>query len=175
MEEQFELTFEGISAALKEYAEEVRQLYRNRLILDDKYSTGKLIQNIKTDIKFNGTTIKVVLYLEDYWKYVEEGIAPDGKYKNPGWKAYPFILKWIEQKPITPEPDKNGKLPTTEQLAYLIGRKIVNSGITAGHQLKETVDEVNQRWLPRLQAALQSDFDGYVIKVFEKAKKLIKI
>lgn len=170
MEEQFELTFDNIMGALKEYAEEVRQLYRNRLILDDKYATGKLIQNIKTDVKFNGTTIKAVLYLEDYWRWVEEGRKPGGKFPPPD-----KILEWIKVKPILPEPDKEGRVPTPEQLSYLIGRKIANSGITAGHQLKETVQEVNQRWIPRLQAAFQEDFEGYVIKVFDKAKKLIKI
>lgn len=170
MAEQFELTFENVQAALKEYAEEVRMMYRNRLILDDKYASGKLIQNIKTDVKFkSGSVIQAVLYLEDYWKFVEEGRKP-GKYPPPD-----KILEWIKIKPITPEPDKNGKLPTTEQLAFLIGRKIANSGITAGHQLKETVEQVNARWIPRLQEAFQQDFEGYVIKVFEAAKKLIKI
>lgn len=169
MAEKLELTFDNLNAALQEYVEEVRYMYRNRLILDDKYATGKLIQNIKTGVKFNGTTIKAVLYLQDYWKYVEEGRGP-GKFPPPD-----KILEWIKVKPVEREPDRNGRVPTPEQLAYLIGRKIANSGITAGHQLKETVQEVNMRWIPRLQEAFQQDFEGYVIKVFDKAKKLIKI
>ena len=169
MAEQIELTFDGLNEALQEYAEEVRHLYRNRLILDDKYASGKLIQNIKTYVKAKGVKYEVGLYLEDYWQYVEEGRKP-GKFP-PTDK----ILEWIKIKPVLPEPDKDGKKPSPESLAFLIGRKIANEGIDAGHQLKETIQEANARWIPKLQEALQGDFEGYVLKTFEAAKKLIKI
>lgn len=169
MDAGLEMTFDGLNAALKEYAEEVRALYRQRLILDDKYASGKLIQNLKTYVKAKGVKYEVGLYLMDYWKYVEEGRRP-GKFPPPD-----KILEWIKIKPVLPDPDKDGRIPTPEQLSFLIGRKIADSGITAGHQLKETVDQVNARWLPKLQQALQEDFEGYVIRVFEKAMKLVKI
>ena len=163
------LTFENFSTALKEYAEEVRRLYREKLIQDDKFASGKLIQNMTTSIKFLGTQVTVYLNLVDYWKYVEEGRGP-GK-----WPPRDKILEWIKIKPVIPEPDKNGNLPTPEQLAFLIQRKIGEEGIEAGHQLRDTVQSINSWWIPKLQSALQKDFDIYTIKVFQSAANMIKI
>lgn len=169
MAARIEMTFEGLNEALNEYVEEVRYLYRNRLILDDKYATGKLIQNIKTYVKNKGMGYEVGLYLEDYWKYVEEGRKP-GKFP-----PVDKILDWIKIKPVLADKDRNGRVPTPKQLAFLIGRKIAEEGIDAGHQLKETVQQVNARWLPRLQEALQKDFELYAIKVMNAAGKMIRI
>ena len=44
------------------------------------------------------------------------------------------IEHWIEEKGIMPRPDKNGKSISTKSLAYLIGRKIANSGNTVYQQ-----------------------------------------
>lgn len=160
--------FNSLMSALKEYAEEVRYKYRNRLILDDKFASGKLIQNLKTDVKARGQKFEVFLYLEDYWKYVEEG-------RKPG-KRPPFdkILEWVNIKPVLPEPDEKGNVPKPETLAFLIGRKIGEEGIKAGHQLKETLAEVNMRWIPRLQEALNKDIENLLIRTFT-GKKLIRI
>ena len=51
--------------------------------------------------------------------------------RRPG--KFPNLLaieQWIEDKGIVPRPDKNGKSLSTKSLAYLIGRKIANSGNT---------------------------------------------
>ena len=172
MEEELkiELDYTHLMAALKDYAEEVRALYRQRLIQDDKFASGKLIQNMKTDVKVMGTTFTVVLYLEDYWKYVEEGRGPGKK-----WPPRDKILEWIKIKPIEPEERDNKKLPTPEQLAFLIQRKIGVEGIEAGHQLRDTVESVNAYWLHKLQSALQEDFDAYAIRIFNAAGRMIKI
>ena len=44
------------------------------------------------------------------------------------------LRAWIEAKGIVPRPDKNGKSISTKSLAYLIGRKIANSGNTVFQQ-----------------------------------------
>lgn len=168
--QELDLDFKHLTKALKDYANEVRALYRKKLILDDKFATGKLIQNMKVDVKVGSYEMSAVLYLEDYWKYVEEGRRPGKR-----WPPRDKILEWIKIKPILPEPDKNGNLPTPEQLSYLIQRKIGISGITAGHQLATTIQEVNSWYLPQLQLALQQDFEDAVIKIFNKVGELIKI
>ena len=51
--------------------------------------------------------------------------------RKPG--KFPNLLaieQWIADKGIVPRPDKNGKSISTKSLAYLIGRKIANSGNT---------------------------------------------
>lgn len=163
------INFDNLTAALKEYAEEVRSLYRRRLIEDDKFASGKLIQNMKTDVKALGTQFTVYLYLEDYWKYVEGGREPGKK-----WPPRDKIIEWIKIKPIEPD-DRTGKLPTPEQLGFLIQRKIGEEGIEPGNQLRDTVTSVNAYWIPKLQKALQKDFDAYVISIFQAAEKMIKI
>ena len=164
------LDYDNLMSALHDYAEEARALYRRKLIEDDKFTTqDKLIKNIKTDVKAMGVTFTVVLYLEDYWKYVEGGRKPGKK-----WPPRDAIRRWIDIKPIIPE-ERNGKLPTPEQLTFLIQRKIGEEGIEPGNQLRDTVESINSYWLPKLQAALQKDFDTFTIKVFNAAAKMIKI
>lgn len=162
------MEFENLFNTLREYASQAVTRYKDRLLNDDKKASGQLLNSITSEIKVGGEQFTVVLNLVDYWKYVEEGRKP-GKFPPP--KA---ILKWITVKPVIPRPI-HGKLPTKQQLAFLIGRKIATEGIEAGHQLKETVDSLNAEYIPRLEAALQEDFNAYVLKTFEDVSRMIII
>lgn len=162
------MEFDNLLNTLREYATKAVALYKQRLIDDDKKASGQLLNSISSEIKVGGEQFTVVLNLVDYWKYVEDGRRP-GKFPPP--KA---ILKWITVKPVIPRPI-HGKLPTKKQLAFLIGRKIATEGIEAGHQLKETVDSLNAEYIPRLEAALQEDFNAYVLKTFEDVGRMIII
>ena len=46
----------------------------------------------------------------------------------PGEPMRKAILDWIKVKPVTPRPDKHGRIPTLKQLAFLIARKIYDEG-----------------------------------------------
>lgn len=162
------MEFDNLLNTLREYATKAVALYKQRLINDDKKASGQLLNSISSEIKVGGEQFTVVLNLVDYWKYVEDGRKP-GKFPPP--KA---ILKWVQVKPVIPRPI-HGKLPTKKQLAFLIGRKIATEGIEAGHQLKETVDSLNAEYIPRLEAALQEDFNAYVLKTFEDVGRMIII
>ncbi len=173
--------FTNLTTALWEYGEQVKDMYRRNLLANDKKATGKLINNIKTLVAYKGTEYVVYLELEDYWKYVEYGIKPasGGKYENPGWKAYPFILEWIRVKPVLPRTQglkgTKKKLPTEKQLAYLITRKIKDEGIKPTGLLADSVEAVNRYYLRVLEEAIQKDFDAYAISVLDKAGKLVRI
>ena len=157
---------ENVVATLKEYANSAAALYKEKLIADDKKATGRLIDSISTQVTTsNGLVYDVTMTLVDYWRYVEEGRKP-GKFPPPD-----AILKWIKVKPVIPRP-MNGKLPTEKQLAFLIGRKIATEGIEAGHQLKDTVEALNAEYIPKLEKALQKDFDTYAIQIFDKVGKM---
>ena len=158
--------FDNLLNALSEYKNAVAVHYKDRLVADDKKATGQLINSISTEIKVGSDTFEVVLNVVDYFKYVEEG-RKSGKFPPPN-----AILKWINAKPVIPRPI-NGKLPTEQQLAFLIGRKIATEGIEAGHQLKDTVEAINAEYIPRLEQALQEDFDAYAIKVYDKIGNLV--
>lgn len=173
-------TFDNLTQALWEYGEEVKDLYQRRLAADGKKATGNLINNISVKVSYKGLNYVVYLELEDYFKYVEEG-AP------AHWPPRDKILDWIKVKPILPTPDENGKLPTQETLAFLISRAMAGKspnqanlknpegGIKAGHQLRDTIQAVNNYYMPILQEALEKDFDLYSIKIFDSINKMIRI
>ena len=168
--------FTNLTQALYEYGEQVRDMYKKKLLDADAKASGKLINSVKAFVAYRGIEFEVFLELEDYWKYVEQGIQPAGKYKNPGWKAYPFILKWIQVKPVLPTPDKKtGELPTEKQLAFLITNKIVNKGIDRRPLLADSIEAVNRYYMKELEEAIQKDFDAYAISVLNEAGKIVKI
>ena len=75
---------------------------------------------------------------------------------------------------ILPTP-KNGHLPTQEQLAWAISKKIEKVGIKPGHQLAETVEALNRQYIPLIQEAVERDFDKYAIYVLKDIDKMIRI
>ena len=83
----------------------------------------------------NGKYVVISIQLEDYWQYVENG-RKAGKY--PPINA---IKNWISVKPVLPRPLKSGKLPTANQLAFLIARKISKVGIKPKPFLKPTITD----------------------------------
>lgn len=168
MEGLEELELNNVRRILDEYCEEFQKEYKDKLEADDKRATGALIDNLYSEIKVSGTTISVVLYVADYYRWVENG-------RNPG-KFPPIakIEKWIKDKPVIPR-EINGKLPTEKQLAFLIGRKIANEGIAPGNQLKDTINKLNGIYMQRLKAALDEDFGVYQIKILKEIDKMIKI
>lgn len=162
-----EPSFNTLISTLQEYASALAQGYKDRLIADDKVASHQLINSISTEIKVGSDSFLVVLNVVDYFKWVENGRKPGGKFP-----PVDKILSWIKVKPIIPRPI-NGKLPTEKQLAFLIGRKIATEGIAPGNQLKSTVQDINAEFIPKLEAALQEDFDAYAIKVYDKIGNLV--
>lgn len=174
--------FEHLTQALYDYGEQVREMYRRNLLAADAKASGKLIDNIEVLVAYKGLDYVVYLKLEDYWKYVESGVQPAGKYGNPGWRAFPHILDWIQVKPsfngkyrLPGAKTGDKKLPTAKQLAYLITRKIVNKGIAPRGFLADSIEAVNRYYMKELQEAIQQDFDAYAIYVLNQAGKLVRI
>ena len=158
------LNFDNLMATLEEYAQEVRNLYQDKLIEGDRISSGKLLNSIEYQVTQGENEYVVSLSLEEYWKYLEYGVSgadnTSSPFKNPGWGAYPHILNWINIKPVLPRPDKNGKLPSQKSLAYLITRSIVQNGTQPGGELKDTLDEVNARYKDKIIIAIRKDTEN---------------
>ena len=140
---------------LEEYAIRLRNLYQDKLIKGDKIATGDLMNNVEYIIEKDSRSVSVSLQLEDYWKYVEEGRAP-GKFP-----PVDKILDWIRVKPIVPD-ERSGRLPTENQLAFLIGRKIAEEGIEGTHYLQESQEEVLVEFEDKLSEAVGKDVDRYM-------------
>lgn len=97
-------------------------------------SSGKLSKSIKGIVKMNDKYLTISISLEDYWKYIEYGT-------NPHFPPVDKIREWIRVKPVLPRPLASGKLPTENQLAFLIGRKISKFGTKPKPFLNNTKEE----------------------------------
>lgn len=114
---------------------ELKEVYRQLLYENDKVVQGnpnRLVDNINSLIKIEGNRLELGFNLPAEWKFVENG-------SSPHWPPVSAITDWIDQKPVTPYPDSNGRIPTKDQLAFLIGRKIATEGIEAKHLLEEAI------------------------------------
>lgn len=131
------IEFTHLQQALGQYAQAIADQYKTNLENSGRRATGQLISSVNTRVLVNGQIFEIELQLEDYYKYVEEGRGAGG------FPPVNKILEWIKAKPILPYPDMNGKLPTENQLAYLIGRKIANEGFEGTHDLENTMEEVD--------------------------------
>lgn len=110
------------------------QELKNKIDSNGTNASGDLSKSIKGIVKQNGKYIVISIQLQDYWKYIEYGTKPHFPHIDA-------IKKWISVKPVLPRPLKNGKLPTTNQLAYLIGRKISKVGTKAKPFLQPTLTD----------------------------------
>lgn len=95
-----------------------------------------LTSKAKINVSIDGESYDIEFNIQDYWIYVEEG-RKAGKYPNLS-----AIREWIKVKKILPKPIK-GKLPTSEQLSFLISRGIKEKGIKGKHPLKKAIKDTS--------------------------------
>lgn len=127
--EKLELT------TIKNIADDFVVELKNKLKANGSNASGTLSNSLKGIVKQNGKYIVISIQLEDYWQFVENG-RKAGKYP-----PLSDIRKWISVKPILPRPTKSGKLPTANQLAFLIARKISKVGTKAKPFLSNTIKD----------------------------------
>lgn len=139
-------------STLEEYAERAEELYKRKLTDKGINASYKLLNSVETVVRRNDDEFIVSINLEPYWYYVENGRGP-GRFP-----PIDKILEWIRIKPVIPYSDSRGRLPTEEQLAFLISRKIAEQGTEGKHILYETVSELNNYYLPLLKQSLERDF-----------------
>lgn len=157
MEELIKWT--NLQRVLGEFAQELRNRYQDNLIRDGKIATGNLLNSIEYKVQYDDRAIWVELHLEEYYKWVENGRGP-GKFPPPD-----KILEWIRIKPVIPD-DRGGRLPTEQQLAFLIGRKIAEQGIEPGNQLHNAMDDIYPQFEERIDEAIALDINEAIDIIF---------
>lgn len=154
------MDFENLIEVLDEYGRAVKDMYQENLVYDNAVASGELLNSVKYILQHNQSSYEVSLSLLDYWKYLENG-RKAGKFPPIN-----KILDWIRVKPVIPRP-YNGKLPTEEQLAFLISRKIALEGTKPRDILKLTLDEINEEYFVKISDALakdvEEDIDNFLI------------
>lgn len=159
MAELMELT--ELQKVLQDYAKDVTDRYKDVLANNGHIASKDLVNSIKTEVKVGDAAYEVTMTLKDYWKYVENDTRPH--FPPPS-----ALIRWIEVKPVIPRPMANGKLPTTKQLAYLIGRKIATEGTTGTHDLEKTKTDIFSWYKDRLSEALGHDVSNYIRKIMAR-------
>lgn len=155
--------FPNLTRVLNEYAQGLVENYKAALGAESINASGELANSVKyiIDDKVKGR-FEVKLELLEYWKYVEYGRKAG---KMPPISA---IKQWIEVKPIIPRPNKNGKLPTINQLAYLISRKIGIEGIKGRGVLGERIENANRVFWEDIEDAILKDLGIQLDTIFEE-------
>ena len=165
------LQLDNLYDILVELGENVRRGYVNKLVKNGHPTQeNTLASTVTSEVIVKGTTYEVVLNLQDYWKYVEEGTRPH-------WPPISAIAHWIQIKPVIPRPDEKGNIPSQQSLAFLIGRAMAGKspnqancknpqgGTTGTHDLKETTDALLGYYEDLIKEALERDVFDYIEKV----------
>ena len=166
--------FENLRAVLHEYGEAVVAAYRREMDERGKNASHKLEKSLHIQVVTDGgglfgPAFAVDLSLPAYWYNVEYGRPPCPPSKH--WIPMEALIKWIKIKPVIPYPDKNGRIPTTRQLAFLINRAINDPnrrgddpkrpGIWPTPVLQSAVEAVDAQFVPRIEAALYKDIEQF--------------
>ena len=166
--EENTLNLPKLYQVLEEYAAAVMNTYKQNLTTDKNISSGALLQSLTWQIDSNDKGYIVSLNLAEYWKYQEYGVqGMDSKLnqnhtsvhsyaRNRKYPPISAIRNWIQVKPIIPRAYK-GKLPTINQLAFLISRSIGNKGLKAHNNLGNAVDQVNATYKAKIIQAFNQD------------------
>ena len=119
---------------------------------DAGYDPQGELMRFTWETEYKGNIFALYFVLPDYWYYAENGRKP-GRFPPPD-----AILKWIQFKRLVPT-SRNGKVPTTKQLVFLISRKIATEGTKGKPLLQQTIDEAYNGLVDRLAEAIANELE----------------
>ena len=140
------MNWNNLKKCLEEYSMYLLQASRNNMP-----TYYELKDKIKFVMNVNGNFYEIVFNAPSYWEYANSG-RPPGKMPPVN-----VIADWVKRRNITPYALKNGKLPTTDQLAFMIARKIGRDGTTGIHFLEKSIDEQKSYWDDKISEAISND------------------
>lgn len=140
----------GFNKILKDF----KKLWKKYLEIGDHIATGNLANEMSWDIKLDTRGYHITITLPEYAYYLDKGTKPH-------WPPVDKIKEWIKVKEILPRPMSNGQLPTTDQLAFLIGRKIAKVGTKPTNIITDTLDDSKlvERLATHISEFLHSEFE----------------
>lgn len=155
--------FENVARVLTDFSKLIAEKYKGELSRQDINASNNLSNSVTATFKKDGIEYCACLDLLPYWEQIEYGREPT---KNNGnGELRRNILQWIKVKPVLKRP-YNGKLPTDEQLAYLISRKIHTEGYRGKQPLKNVLETEINSVLRKLEEAMSEDIAKQVDKIF---------
>lgn len=136
---------------LNDFGNDFVNLVADKIIEADGIATGEMLNTLDFEVRKENGHFSVYLKHTDYFTYFDKGTEPHFPPREP-------IEKWIQDKPIFPEPDDDGRLPTVEQLAFLIARKISRDGTEARDVFETAKVELIPQYEQKFADALAEDF-----------------
>lgn len=147
------MKFSRTESLLNSFSQTIVNRYKDKI---SEYSSGKLYNTINFEITKGSSNYIVTINLEDYWVFLENG-------RRAGAKIPPVsaIENWIKVRKIIPRPVtlKSGKqrVPTVQQLAYVIARSISRNGIAPRPFMRESINQTIEEFKSKLSAAVRED------------------
>lgn len=160
-----DITWTHLTEVLNEFADYFIELARQNLANNNSNASYDLYNSIEKIIEVGEDSFSVKISLEDYWKWVEKGRRP-GKYPPPE-----AIKRWVELKPVSPQPDLNGKTPSVQQLTFLISRKIATEGTRAQPFFEPAKEQAIRDFSEKIDRAIDEDVSDYILAVVEEGLK----
>ena len=146
---------------ISEICNQIADIYRKKMDAADYNKQGDLY-NFKWTTEWKDNLFEVYFDLPQYFHFAEYGRRP-GKFPPPV-----AILKWIQFKRLVPRPGRDGKVPSTNQLVYLISRKIATKGTEGKHLFEKTLDDTNlDKLADNLVELISAQFEKEIEKYIE--------
>lgn len=160
------IDFAELRQVLQDLANDIRDNYKEHLQWNDRWTekgvpsgySQRLIDSVKTQVVVGDRAWEVTMTLNDYWKYVESDTKPH-------FPPVSKILEWIRIKPVIPRPGRDGRIPSQQSLAFLIGRSISEHGTKGSHDLQAVKDGVIPWYKEKIAIALGHDMEHYIRKL----------
>lgn len=144
-----------------EVCNQIADIYRKKMDAADYNKQGELY-NFKWTTEWKDNLFEVNFDLPQYFHFAEYGRRP-GKFPPPD-----AILKWVQFKRLVPRPGRDGKVPSTNQLVYLISRKIATKGTEGKHLFEKTLDDPNlDNIADKLVELITAEFEKEIEKYIE--------
>lgn len=151
-----------LTEVLNEFADAFIQNARNNLEANQSNASYNLYNSFEKVIEVGEDYFKVSISLADYWQFLENGRGP-GKFP-----PVDKIKEWIEVKPINPTPLSNGKIPSVEQLSFLISRKIANEGTEGKPFFEPAKEQTIREFEDKINEAIEEDVSNFILSLVEK-------
>ena len=140
---------------IRNICEQIADVYRNKM-RDADYNPADELMNFKWVTEYNGNLFQVYFTLPNYYIFAENGRRP-GRFPPPD-----AILKWVQYKRLVMT--TNNKVLNTNQMVYLISRKIALHGTKGRHLLQQTIDETYDTLVDQLVDAISAIFEKEIEK-----------
>lgn len=156
---------------LESIGAQIAKAYKDKIARKDAmiHAQPSALYNFSWTVGYAGDLWLLTFNLPEEWAFVEAGRRP-GSFPPPE-----AIKEWIRVKPLVPKADRKGRVPSIDSMAYLIGRKIHDEGISARPILSTTLQDkykLIDQFTTAVAEAYGRDIQAELINIPEEINKI---